>query len=151
MKKGFTLIELLVVVSIIGILATLVTANLNSARSRARDAQRKSDARNIQTALRLYYNDNGRYPDAGDLPWGSGWNGAGSTVYMNLLPIDPLPSQSYLYELGSDADPADADTFRLSVCLENKSDDRGVDVASDGDPDTNANWCTTEWMFQVQP
>ena len=61
-NKGFTLVELLVVISLIGILSTLVIANLNSARERARDAQRKSDLRNIQTALRLYYNDNAGYP-----------------------------------------------------------------------------------------
>ena len=51
-QKAFTLVELLVVISLIGILATLVLANLNSARERARDAERKSDLRNIQTALR---------------------------------------------------------------------------------------------------
>jgi len=59
---AFTLIELLVVISIIGLLATLLVANFNAARARARDAQRKSDVRNIQTALRLYYNDTKRYP-----------------------------------------------------------------------------------------
>ena len=63
-KKGFTLIELLVVVSLLGVLATLVIANLNSARERTRDATRKSDLRNIQTALRLYYNDKGTYPQS---------------------------------------------------------------------------------------
>ena len=61
-RKGFTLIELLVVISLIGVLTTLVLANLNAARERGRDAQRKADLRNIQTALRLFYNDQGGFP-----------------------------------------------------------------------------------------
>lgn len=126
-KKGFTLVELLVVVSIIGILTTLVVANLNSARERARDASRKSDLRNIQTALRLYYNDIGSFPaaSAGDIvgcdgpcTWGGTWSQAG-VVYMNTLPNDPLTDQTYSYT----SDPLN-DTFTLTACLENASDDK---------------------------
>ena len=117
---GFTLIELLVVISIIGILATLVAANLNSARARARDTERKSDLKNISTGLRLYYNDKGTYPPQGyfDSIWGSQW-AEGNMVYMNVLPNDPLPSQTYIYTY----DLA-TDTFVLNACLENRSDDR---------------------------
>ncbi len=116
-QAAFTLIELLVVISIIGILSTLVLANLFSARERARDATRKSDLRNIQTALRLYYNDNGQYPPddgAGNIKgcgtkasptlcgstqyWGVEWISSGGTVYMSTLPKDPLPDQSYNYD-----------------------------------------------------
>jgi len=151
MKKGFTLIELLVVISIIGILATLVTANLNSARSRARDSARKSDLRNIQTALRLYFNDKGFYPtnnvsgqilgcgSGGDTAcdWGDEWS-VGSTVYMTALPKDPTEGESYKYELGTDGD-----TFTLSACLENKSDVSGVITNDTG-------WCPSNWQFQLK-
>ena len=56
-KKGFTLVELLVVIAIIGLLSTLAFISLNNARSKARDAKRVSDVRQIQSALELYYNN----------------------------------------------------------------------------------------------
>lgn len=55
-KKGFTLIELLVVISIIGILAALVTVSFSSAQKQARDTKRKSDLRQYQNSLELSAN-----------------------------------------------------------------------------------------------
>ncbi len=137
-KKAFTLIELLVVVSLIGILATLVLANLNSARERARDAQRKSDLRNIQTALRLYYNDKAGYPLTGGLPaWGSIWTVSGIT-YMNILPKDPLSTQSYTY-----TGVTGGEDYTLSTCLENKSDDKCTTV--------DRLVCTSTCQYSVKP
>jgi type II secretion system protein G len=63
-NKGFTLIELLVVIAIIGILSSVVVATLNSARTKARDAARVSDLKQIQVALELYYDSRGEYPDS---------------------------------------------------------------------------------------
>lgn len=150
MKKGFTLIELLVVISIIGILATLVSANLNSARSRARDAARKSDMRNIATALRLYFNDKGFFPannssglimgcgaaGTSACAWDSEWS-VGSVIYMSALPKDPLSNQVYEYEVG-----ATGDTFAIRSCLENKSD-------TSGETTGDTTWCSTGWMFEI--
>jgi len=62
--KGFTLIELLVVVAIIGLLSSVIMASLNSARIKARDAKRAEDIHQIQTAVEMYYNDNGHYPNS---------------------------------------------------------------------------------------
>jgi len=53
-RKGFTLIELLVVIAIIGLLSTLAVVSLNSARGKARDAQRVSDIKQISTALEIF-------------------------------------------------------------------------------------------------
>ncbi|MFZ2831725.1 MAG: prepilin-type N-terminal cleavage/methylation domain-containing protein [Minisyncoccia bacterium] len=66
-QKGFTLIELLVVISIVGILSGVVLSTLNSARAKARDAQRYSDLYQIRTALNMYFSDIGVYPST--LPW----------------------------------------------------------------------------------
>ncbi len=151
MKKGFTLIELLVVISLIGILAVLVLPNLNAARERGRDAVRKSDVRNIQSALRLYYNDFGKYPTSGQggeivgcgtsaspttCEWGQPFQ-IDTQTYMTKLPADPL-SVNYKYTR------IDADTYTLDACLENKSDDKGKAT-------TDTGWCTSGWVFELRP
>lgn len=53
-QKGFTLIELLVVIAIIGLLSTLAIVSFSGAQERARDANRVSDIRQIQTAMESY-------------------------------------------------------------------------------------------------
>lgn len=55
-SKGFTLIELLVVVAIIGLLASVVLASLNSARSKGTDAAVKSNLKNAQTQAEIVFN-----------------------------------------------------------------------------------------------
>jgi general secretion pathway protein G len=145
-RTGFTLIELLVVVSLIGVLATLVLANLNAARQRGRDAQRKSDLRNIQTALRLYYNDYNKYPDGTSTIYGCGGDGtsecdwgdsfeSGIQTYMSTLPDDPLSDVSYSYQ------QIDADDYILTACLENPSDEKGQPSGT----------CSSGWEYVVQP
>lgn len=58
-KKGFTLIELLVVVAIIGILASIVSVLVNSARSKGDDTAIKSNLHTVANAMELYYSNNG--------------------------------------------------------------------------------------------
>lgn len=62
-KKGVTLVELFVVFAIIGILSGIVLFISGQVRKKARDAQRLQELRQLQTALQVYYEDNGKYPD----------------------------------------------------------------------------------------
>ncbi len=58
LKRGFTLIELLVVVAIIGILASVVLAALNNARSKGGDAGVKTNLHTVSTQAGLFYENN---------------------------------------------------------------------------------------------
>lgn len=60
---GFTLIELLVAIAIIGILASIVLASVNSARDKAKIAKAKAQLRNIRTGIDLLVDDTGKWPD----------------------------------------------------------------------------------------
>ncbi len=115
--KGFTLIELLVVMSILGVLTTLVAGGFRSAQLRGRDGQRKSDLKQMASALELYFSDYNKYPDT--LPdWGSEFTD-GKTVYFKVLPSDPDRNQSYFYRV---VDPPANQKYQLFARLENKDD-----------------------------
>lgn len=82
---GFTLVELLIVLSIISLLSSVVLASLSTARRSARDAQRITELREMQTALELYSIDNnGRYPD-GDGAGAGGWDTPGNGTFISPL------------------------------------------------------------------
>jgi len=115
-KSAFTLIELLVVIAIIGLLSTLSIVALNTSRSRARDARRVADMREIRTALEMYFTDMNQYPaqsitmkrddpdytgsyclqasNAGFSPLPC--NAANGTIFMSVVPFPPNPGDGVI-------------------------------------------------------
>lgn len=133
LKRGFTLIELLIVIAVIGILATMIMANLQGVRERARDARRKGDLDAVKVALRLYYTDQRSFPNSdtnGNIlgctavgttcTWGTSTFAIGTTTYMNKLPLDPSSTntvtRTYRYYR------ANTDSYVIAAPLENGSD-----------------------------
>lgn len=96
-KKGFTLIELLVVISIIGILAAIITVSFTSSQRQARDTKRKSDLAQYRNALEAFANKTSSL-----YPLYSGTTDASSTLCTTLgetgCPEDPKnPVDSSIY------------------------------------------------------
>lgn len=140
-KKGFTLIELLLVLAIIGVLTSFLVANLIGAKARARDAQRKSDLRQIQAALELYRADQNIYP-AAPLPACGSQLLAGSAIYMQKIPCDPLNTGQYIYTYTVNGTGT---TYSLVTCIENVND-KQKDTAN------NSTYCAggaTNWSYTV--
>lgn len=125
--NGFTLIELLIVVAIISILSTLLMVNFIAVRQRGRDAQRKSDLRQVQSALELYRADQNTYPASNTNNAVGNCNSSASigseacdTIYMKTVPSDPIGST--YYNSGNYFYSSDGSTYTLASCIENKSD-----------------------------
>lgn len=62
-KQGFTLVEILVVISIIGLLANIVSANVFVARQKSRDVRTLDTIAKVQQSLDIFYGDFGEYPE----------------------------------------------------------------------------------------
>ena len=131
-KKGFTLIELLVVIAIIGLLSTLAVVSLNNARTKARDARRQSDLKQISTAMELYMSQNSSYPTFGTCGTGviASNNTAASSnlcstggvrdtdnVYLQMLPADPKNDTTYFYNYHTDASMTGNSAGAISYCI----------------------------------
>lgn len=114
---GFTLIELLVVMAIIAVALGFSAFGLANARVESRNNRRKADLESIRSAIEIYRADCGVYPAA--LTWGSFLRGSGTptscavaNTYMEVVPSDPVPTQSYYY-----SNPGDG-TYVLCSSLE---------------------------------
>ena len=130
-QKGFTLVELHVVIGIIATLTAMATFNFNQSRLRARDVQRKSDVKAIESALELYKNDHAQSfppiaevrPQPADIDQSGFLNDAliGGT-YTKVAFSDPKETSKkgswmqYKYEY---VNPI---SYFLYVCMENPSD-----------------------------
>ncbi|MFC1594821.1 type II secretion system protein [Patescibacteria group bacterium] len=139
-RKGFTLIELLVVIAIIGILASIVLASLNTARSKARDARRVADIKQLQLALELYADSNSLLYPVGSATCNAttfyGLEALATQNFIPVVPTDPTAAAgSDCYAYASSNDTGSVSTrYHLGAGLE---DSGGVALDSDNDCDSS--------------
>ncbi len=149
---GFTLIELMVVMVILGILTSIGALAYRTSQEKSRDIRRKSDVRQIASALEAYYNDKGKYPndsfdgkiygcgsnDASVCNWNQQFMDKNSTVYMQRLPNDPNSSRTYYYDVG-----AQNNSYQLYARLENLKDNDVPKDASSNPQTYSSTVCNT--------
>lgn len=127
-KKGFTLIELLVVIGIIGILSTIGAVSFGSARGKARDAKRISDARQIQSLVEVrgstydgyYVTDTSADTVPGTTKWATFM-----TVLGQTTAIRPETNTNYCYYAKVAAAAAAADTSTMYTIVAIGLEDEG--------------------------
>jgi len=161
-NKGVTLVEVLLVMTIIVILATMMTGAINPIAlvGRANDSRRKKDLGRIRVSFEDYYNDKNCYPtqDVVDgLMNENNCNGGVFLPWMNFWPCDPVSRQPYNIVVDGD-DTGCPDWFKIYTDLENELDKDipdgwhvdqyyhvgdgglGVDDVNYGTSSTNVNW-----------
>jgi len=134
---GFTLVEILVVIFIIAILALVGVVFYRGQQAKARDTQRVSDLKNIQTAIELYIQSNpeklppGVDFDAGSANCGTsdiyGWGDTGTGYSPGIFEINralAIPSDgtfmgdlsSFMKEGRLPLDPKDNGGYTYLYC-----------------------------------
>jgi len=97
-KKGFTLVELLITIAIIGLLITIVLAGLGLIRSKARDATRIADIKQLNGAIENYFDSCYKFPT--DIYSSSPSEGlvpdCKGNIYLSEVPKDPQ-GEKYKY------------------------------------------------------
>ncbi|MDP2709524.1 MAG: prepilin-type N-terminal cleavage/methylation domain-containing protein [bacterium] len=126
-NKGFSLTELMITMSIIGSVGTLAGAQIDDILPMARDAQRKANIYQVQTALNIYYDDRGQYPISfGNEPTEAGWrlikdvlesSDNPENVYVPEMPADPLNTGQYVFKYWSDGQK-----FKITYETEDSAD-----------------------------
>lgn len=125
---GFTLVELLISLSIVAVVFGVVLTSTAQVQRNARNSERQTDLRNIQSALQLYFADQNFFPDnsfnlSSDFDNsltssdGNPNPGASAKIYLRQIPKDPLNTSSYCYQAqdlagGGSCDNSDAETSR---------------------------------------
>lgn len=130
-KRAFTLIEILVVIAVVGILLAIVFYGFGSAKSKARDAQRKADLQSLKTAIETSFAEPvdgvksakqyfvATTPiDASSLTWLIGKG------YIVSIPKDPLTGSSYKYMTDSTGK-----NYAVFAPLENSKDPDATDAS----------------------
>jgi prepilin-type N-terminal cleavage/methylation domain-containing protein len=119
-EKGFTLIELLVVIAIIALLSGIVFAAMSSARQKARDAQRITQARQLSIALDQYEIANNSYHVTGAGLTGNDGGGfvakSGVAGYQSSSVLSSLKAAGF-YSANALVDPIyGTDNYYVGMC-----------------------------------
>jgi len=129
-NKGFSLTEIITTIGIISAISTVSATQLDDVIEAARDAQRKANTRQVQTALNLYYDEHLEYPvSISNEPTQNAWENMAlvledpNNTFMPEVPLDPLNDEKYNFKYWSDGQ-----TFKITFETEDPDDASPVAV-----------------------
>ena len=136
-NSAFTLVEVLIVISLLGAVTIVSALGLAKQLSKARDAQRKLQLKQLNKALEEYYDSTLCYPLY--LPACGEKIQLENSMLLDSVPCDPLTHLPYLYETDNAACNSQ---YKVYANLENDED---TDIAYVGcsngcGPDCNYNY-----------
>ena len=111
-ERGFTLIELLIVIAIIGIIAGIAVAQMQSAPKKAKESVLKEDLYALRDVIDQYFADKGKYPESLDTLVQEG--------YLRKVPVDPITNSSESWQVVP-AEATDEDTEGAGGIIDVKS------------------------------
>ncbi|PYT16044.1 MAG: type II secretion system protein G [Acidobacteria bacterium] len=111
-ERGFTLIELLIVIAIIGIIAGIAVAQMQSAPKKAKESVLKEDLYALRDVIDQYFADKGKYPESLDTLVQEG--------YLRKVPVDPTTNSSESWQVVH-AEATDEDTEGAGGIIDVKS------------------------------
>jgi prepilin-type N-terminal cleavage/methylation domain-containing protein len=132
--KGFTLIELLVVVAIIGLMSSIISVAVNTSRTKARDARRINDLKQIKSGMDLYFANGTGYPDTATWDANLGQLLQCSGVDIIAVPDDPMaPTYSYDYAAAGGSSTGCGTTVRATYEVQFYIENKGLYYLMDED------------------
>jgi general secretion pathway protein G len=111
-ERGFTLIELLIVIAIIGIIAGIAVAQMQTAPKKAKESVLKEDLYALRDVIDQYFADKGKYPESLDALVQEG--------YLRKVPVDPITNSSESWQVVH-AEATDEDTEGAGGIIDVKS------------------------------
>lgn len=114
-QTGFAILELIILVFIVLIFIVVLLSSYLLAQAKTRDAQRLADIKQIQTALKVFYTDNGFYPET----LGTG-EPKGIEDFLKYWPQAPVPADGSCTELQNKytyVPLVSGESFEVKFCL----------------------------------
>lgn len=114
-QTAFAILELVILSFIILVFLIVLLTSYLSARVKTRDTQRLTDIKQIQTALKVFYTDNGFYPE-------TNFSGEpkGIEDFLKYWPVAPTPPDGYCDQSQNQytySPRASGESFEVQFCL----------------------------------
>ncbi len=101
-QRGFTLIEILVAITLLALLATIVTSTHRNTARKGRETVLRNNLVQIRMTLDQYNNDKGYYPPSLQTLVDEG--------YLREIPMDPITKSRETWQIVYDQDYQDEDS-----------------------------------------